>query len=88
MITKEEKLEMVKKFGKNEKDTGSAAVQVAFLTKRINDLRPHFETHDHDYHSNRGLLQMIGKRKAHLKYLSETNPEQYAKVLKELDLRK
>ena len=64
MITKEEKLALVKKFGRNEKDTGAAAVQIAFLTKRINDLRPHFEKHEHDYHSNRGLLQMIGKRKA------------------------
>ena len=87
MITTNDKQEMVKKFGKNAKDSGSPEVQIAVLTKRINDLAPHFEKHKHDYHSNRGLLLMIGSRRRLLRYL-ERFPERHAKVLNELGLRK
>ena len=88
MITKEDKREIIKKFGKNEQDSGSSAVQVAILTKRINDLKPHFNAYGHDFCSNRGLMKMIGKRKALLKYMARENPQGYARVLKDLNLRK
>lgn len=80
--------ELAKKFGKNEKDTGATAVQVAILTDRINSLSGHFSNNKHDYHSNRGLLKMIGRRKALLKYLQSTDQNKYTTVLKELNLRK
>jgi small subunit ribosomal protein S15 len=88
MISLVETAEIMKKFGKNEKDSGSAAVQVAILTTRIKNLSPHFEKNHLDYHSKRGLLRMIGRRKSFLKYMSRKNPEEYAKVIKELGLRK
>ncbi len=88
MITKEKTLEIVKKFGKNENDTGRAEVQVALLTENIKALAPHFEKHDHDYHSNRGLLKMVGKRKAILKYLQDQDTTRYSNLIKELGIRK
>ena len=87
MITKSQREELVKKFGRKEKDTGSAEVQVALLTARINDLQGHFEKHPKDNHSNRGLLQMIGKRKSLLRYIS-SDPQRYNKLISELGLRK
>lgn len=87
-LSVEVKKALVKQFGKNEKDTGAPGVQIALLTKRIESLRPHFEGNKHDYHSNRGLLKMIGKRKSLLKYLNEVNPEEYKKVITELGIRK
>ena len=68
-LTKDEKAKIVKEFAKNEKDTGSAEVQIAILTKEINDLTEHLKTHIHDYHSKRGLLMKVGKRRALLDYL-------------------
>lgn len=88
MISHEEKRQIVEKFGKNAQDTGSTAVQVAILTTRINNLKPHFQKNIHDFHSNRGLLKMIGHRKSLLKYLAEKNHDEYKKVIKELGLRK
>lgn len=88
MISTERKKEIVKKFGKNENDTGSPEVQVAILTERINGLTPHFQKHIHDFHSNRGLMKMIGHRKALLKYISRKSTERYSKLIKELGLRK
>jgi small subunit ribosomal protein S15 len=88
MISKVEKTELIKQFGKTEQDTGSSSVQAAILTRRINNLMGHFEKHIHDFHSNRGLLKMIGKRKSHLKYLQRTDREEYLKVIKALGLRK
>jgi len=79
--------EVAKKFGKNEKDTGSTEVQVALLTQRIEGLKSHFEAHKKDYHSNRGLMQMIGKRRSLLRYLSKDNVR-YTKLITELGLRK
>lgn len=87
MISLEEKKELVKKFGKNENDSGSPEVQVAILTTRINNLRSHFDKHIHDFHSNRGLLKMIGKRKALLKYIGK-DKERYQKLISALGLRK
>jgi len=92
MITKEATLELVKEygkeFGKGENDTGCAAVQVAILTTRINNLKAHFGKHIHDYHSNRGLLKMIGQRKSLLKYVSKKNGDSYQTLIKKLGLRK
>ncbi len=80
--------EILKKFGKDPKDTGSPEVQVAYLTKRINELAPHFEAHKHDYHSKRGLLKLIGQRKGLLRYLQNKDQQRYEEVLKHLGLRK
>ncbi len=92
MITSENKKEIVQKFGtifgKDENDTGNAGVQVALLTERINDLKGHFDKHIHDYHSNRGLLKMIGRRKSLLKYIQRKSANQYKKLIGELGLRK
>lgn len=88
MIGQEQKLELVKKFGKNEKDSGSPEVQVAILTARINELQGHFKKHIHDYHSNRGLLKMIGQRRSLLKYVRGKSEDRYLKLIKELGLRK
>ncbi len=88
MITREETAELVKKFGTGEKDSGSPAVQVAILTTRINNLRSHFSEHIHDYHSNRGLLKMIGQRKSLLKYVARKDQSAYQSLIKELGLRK
>ncbi|HEX3072476.1 MAG TPA: 30S ribosomal protein S15, partial [Ignavibacteriales bacterium] len=68
-LTKEVKLELVKKYGKNDKDSGTAEVQIALLTQRINDLTDHFNAHKKDHHSRRGLMQMVGKRRRLLDYL-------------------
>ncbi|MGB0454224.1 MAG: 30S ribosomal protein S15 [Bacteriovoracaceae bacterium] len=92
MITKEAKSTLIKEygteFGKGEKDSGCAAVQIAILTTRINNLRPHFEKNIHDYSSNRGLLKMIGQRRHLSKYLQRTEPEKYQSLIKKLGLRK
>jgi small subunit ribosomal protein S15 len=88
MITKERKLEIVKKFGKNEKDSGRAEVQIALLTERINDLTNHFDKHKKDHHSRRGLLMMVGKRRRLLDYLMKKDIERYRAIIKELNIRK
>ena len=88
MISKEEKSKIVQEFGKNQQDSGASAVQVGLLTKRINGLASHFATHKHDSDSNRGLMKMIGQRKALLKYMAGENPTEYAQVIKKLNLRK
>ena len=88
MITKEKKAEIVSKYGKNDHDTGSAEVQVALLTERIAELNAHLAKNPKDFHSNRGLLMMVGKRKQLLKYLETTNLEAYRDLIKKLNLRK
>jgi small subunit ribosomal protein S15 len=92
MITIEKTAELVKsfgaKYGSGEKDTGCSAVQVAILTERINNLKGHFADNKHDYHSNRGLLKMIGRRRSLLKYVKNTNEESYKALIKDLGLRK
>lgn len=86
-LTKDETLEVVKKFGKDEKDTGSTAVQIALLTKRIEDLQGHFKTHKKDNHSRTGLLQIVSDRKKLLTYLKKTDLQAYTKLVKDLKLR-
>ncbi|MBP9675073.1 MAG: 30S ribosomal protein S15 [Bacteriovoracaceae bacterium] len=88
MVTNLERKEIIKKFGKNENDSGSTAVQIALLTKRIETLAPHFEKNKLDFHSKRGLLKMIGSRRSLLRYLAKTSDEGYQFVIKELGLRK
>lgn len=88
MISAQEKQEIFAKFGVNSQDTGATEVQIAIITKRIENLAPHFEKNKHDFHSKRGLLKMIGQRRSLLRYLARTKPERYQFVLKELGLRK
>jgi small subunit ribosomal protein S15 len=87
-MTKEEKLELIKKYGTNEKDSGKSEVQIALLTKRINDLTGHFGVHKKDHHSRRGLLMMVGKRRRLLDYLMKKDIERYRSIIKELNIRK
>ncbi len=87
-VTKERKAELVKKFGKDEKDTGSSKVQIAILTDEINDLTEHLKVHKHDYHSKRGLLMKVGKRRSLLDYLKRTDVVSYRELIKELNIRK
>lgn len=87
-MTKEEKLEIVNKFGVNEKDSGKAEVQIALITKRINDLTSHFNMHKKDHHSRRGLLMLVGKRRRLLDYLIDKDINRYRVIIKELNIRK
>lgn len=88
MITTVKKAELTKKFGKSEKDSGSVAVQVAIITERIKTLTPHFEKNKKDHSGMRGLLRLIGRRKALLKYLAQKDESQYQKVITDLGIRK
>ena len=83
-----QKKEIVKDFGKNNTDTGSTEVQVALLTKKINELSEHFKIHKKDHHSRRGLLGMINNRRKLLKYLKGKNEKGYQDLIKKLGLRK
>ena len=87
-LTKEKKEELVKKFGKDSKDTGSIEVQIAILTEEINSLTEHFKEHKHDHHSKRGLLKKVGQRKSLLNYLIKHDVTRYRKIVKDLGLRK
>ncbi|MCX7833674.1 MAG: 30S ribosomal protein S15 [Ignavibacteria bacterium] len=88
-ITKEEKQELIKKYGTSPKDSGRPEVQIAILTKRINELSAsHFNTHKKDIHSRTGLLKMVGKRRKLLKYLEKKDINRYRQIVKELELRK
>ena len=87
-MTKEEKIEIVNKYGSNEKDSGKPEVQIALLTKRINDLTGHFDKHTKDHHSRRGLMMMVGKRRRLLDYLTRKDIERYRSIIKELNIRK
>ena len=87
-LKKEEKATLVKEFAKNEKDTGCTEVQIAILTKEINELTEHLTTHIHDFHSKRGLLKKVGKRRSLLDYLKENDVKSYRELIKKLDLRK
>jgi small subunit ribosomal protein S15 len=87
-LTKEVKLEIVRKHGKTEADTGSAQVQVAMLTTRINELTEHLRTHSGDHHSRRGLLKLVGRRRRFLNYLQKNDLEGYRALIKELGLRR
>jgi len=87
-MTKEEKLELIKEYGSNEMDSGKPEVQIALLTKRINDLTGHFDKHSKDHHSRRGLMMMVGKRRRLLDYLTKKDIERYRSIIKELNIRK
>ncbi|HEV7363774.1 MAG TPA: 30S ribosomal protein S15 [Solirubrobacteraceae bacterium] len=87
-VTAERKQELVQKFGKAERDTGSAEVQIALMTERINDLTQHLREHSKDHHSRRGLLMLVGRRRRLLNYLQRSNLESYRSLVKELGLRK
>ncbi len=87
-LTKDEKTSIIEKFRLDKNDTGSVEVQVALLTKRINDLNEHLKLHKHDYHSNRGLLKMVGQRKSLLNYLAKNDVQRYRELVKKLGLRK
>ena len=87
-LSKEMKEQIVKKYGRTEGDTGSAEVQVAILTQEINDLTEHLKEHKHDYHSKRGLLKKVGKRKNLLNYLKNNDVNKYRETIEKLGLRK
>ncbi len=86
-LEKEKKLELLKKFGLHESDTGSSVVQVALLTERINHLSGHLEEHHKDHHSRRGLIKMVNLRRKHLNYLYKRDRDKYYTLVKELGLR-
>jgi small subunit ribosomal protein S15 len=81
------KSEVIGKFKVHEKDTGSTEVQVALLTSRINNLVGHLKTHKKDYHTRRGLLVMVGKRRRLIKYLMKKSPAKYNEVIAQLNLK-
>jgi small subunit ribosomal protein S15 len=88
MLTPERKKEIIAKFQKHEGDTGSPEVQIALLTTRINELTEHFKVHKKDHHSRRGLLKLVGKRRALLNYLMKTDFNRYREIITELGLRR
>ena len=87
-ITNKEKQDIVKKFGKDENDTGSSEVQIALLTERIRLLTEHAKENKKDHHSRRGLVMLVSQRKKLLKYLRRINPESYLNVTQELSIRR
>jgi small subunit ribosomal protein S15 len=87
-FTKEDKEQVIKEFGRTELDTGSAEVQIALLTRRIEDLTEHFKTNPKDHNSRRGLLKMVGQRRKFLNYLKRHDVEKYREILEKLSLRK
>ncbi|MEE1186169.1 MAG: 30S ribosomal protein S15 [Acutalibacteraceae bacterium] len=87
-MLKEEKTAIMTEFATHEGDTGSPEVQIAVLTKRINDLNEHLKVNKNDHHSYRGLLKMVGKRRNLLAYLQKKDIERYRAVIKKLGLRK
>ena len=88
MIATEKKSEITKQFQIHSRDTGSADVQIALLTARINELTKHFEGHVKDHSSRRGLLKLVGHRRRLLDYLSQTDAQRYQELIKKLNLRK
>ena len=88
MLTKQEKAKIVSDFETHEGDTGSPEVQIAILTKRINDLTGHLKTHPKDHASRRGLLKMVGTRSALLKYVAGKDVKRYHEIIGRLGLRK
>lgn len=88
MLKKDKKSKIIEKARMNEKDTGSAAVQVSLLTARIKELSSHLKTHKKDTHSRRGLLKIVSKRKKLLEYLKGDDDKTYNKIIKELGLKR
>ena len=87
-LNREKKQELIDKYGRTEGDTGSAEVQVALLTERINELTGHLRTHTKDHHSRRGLLMLVGKRRRLLRYLQRDDLERYRALVADLGLRR
>ena len=87
-LTNEQKVEIIKEFGKGENDTGSPEVQIALLSANINGLQGHFKEHIHDHHSRRGLLRMVSQRRKLLDYLKNKDIERYRSIISRLGLRK
>jgi len=87
-LTQDRKKELVEQFGKGPEDTGSAEVQIAMLTERINELTAHLRTHSKDHHSRRGLLMLVGRRRRFLNYLQKNDLEGYRSLIRELGLRR
>ena len=88
MISTEKKAEIIKQYGLKDKDTGSPEVQIAILTERINELSAHMQNNKKDFHSNRGLLMMVGKRRGMLDYLKGKDIERYRALIEKLGIRK
>ena len=88
MISKELKSQIIDKYKRDEKDTGSPEVQIAILTERINELTEHLKVHQKDNHSRRGLLKMVGKRRNLLNYLAKKDINRYREIVANLGLRK
>jgi len=87
-LAKEVKQSIINEYKLHENDTGSPEVQIAILTEKINQLTEHLKQHKKDYHSRRGLLKMVGKRRALLNYLKEKNLDRYKDLIEKLELRK
>lgn len=87
-LDSETKREVIGTFGRSAEDTGSTEVQVALLTRRIDDLTEHLRVHKHDHHSRRGLLKLVGRRRRLLQYLQRQDVERYRALVKELGLRR
>jgi small subunit ribosomal protein S15 len=87
-LVPEQKAEIIASFRRHDKDTGSPEVQIALLTRRIEELTEHLRTHRKDHHSRRGLLKMVGKRRGLLNYLRDTSPQRYHAILEQLGLRR
>lgn len=88
MLSKTKKTKIVKDVQVHETDTGSPEVQIAILSKRIDELALHLKKNAKDNHSRRGLLQMVADRKAHMKYLEKKSPKRYSSLIKKLGLKK
>ena len=88
MISKDKKIELIEKFGKNENDTGSPEVQIAIFSHRINELTEHLKSHPKDHSTRRGLLKLVGKRRRLLNYLIDRDIERYRAITSELGIRK
>ena len=86
-ISKERKAELVKQYGKNEQDSGSAAVQAAILTDRIRELTEHMKSHKKDFHTRRGLLMLVGKRRRLLSYIKKNDINEYRELIAKLGIR-
>ena len=87
-LAKEQKENIIKQYKLHEGDTGSPEVQIALISERLTELNSHFQSHKKDHHSRRGLLKLVGQRRKLLSYLKTTDTERYAKLVKELGLRK
>ena len=88
MITKERKQELIAEHGNGDNDTGTAEVQIAIFTQRINALTEHLQTHTKDHASRRGLLRLVGKRRRLLDYLMDADIERYRAIIAKLGIRK